>query len=475
MIQPGHSLKSDLALGWTFAFGFFLAGLYWVGISATVDIGTFWWFVPIASAGLPALLAFFVMPIPALVTKYSQTTLEKVLLFVALWLVHEWLRSWVLSGFPWNLIGYSASFSLEMLQLASIGGVWLLSAALILAASLPVLFLENRKKTSLLSLTASLLIPIMIFGYGSFRLSGSGVEYHDPKELALHLVQANIPQTLKWDPDAARQNLQRQIALSQISSEQQKAKNLVIWSESSIPYLLDEDENLRSYLAQSLPANTTFMTGSNRREIIEGNKPRYFNSFFVMNEEAEILSSYDKRFLVPFGEYVPLSDILPIQKLTAGLVDFTSGDKTATIKVSGIPTFAPLICYEVIFPGHVVPENQERPSWLLNITNDAWFGKSSGPYQHFSMAQMRAVEEGLPLIRVSNPGISAIIGPRGKILLHSKLDEATSLTGYLPKPIAKPPLFARLGNWSIALILLLLAIIFVFCRVHKSRYSLSAA
>ncbi len=467
--QPALTTKMLLAVGWFFGFGFFLVGLYWLGISATVDLATFWWFIPFASAGLPAILSCFVAPIPLILARFSRTDAEKFALFVGLWLLHEWLRSWVLTGFPWNLVGYATSFSLPMTQLASVGGIWLLSALVAFSAALPFLFWCRPNKVTSAFLLLSIAVPIAMSSYGHLRLNQT-IEYNS--DISLLLVQADIPQSLKWDPEAAERNLAKHVELSAFAPSRDQTR-LTIWSESSVPYFIGEDSNLESYFANVVPEGNFLITGGNRREISSTGERSYFNSLFVLNDQGKTTEIYDKKHLVPFGEYVPFSSILPIHKLTAGLVDFQSGTNERWVKKASIPAFVPLICYEVIFPGRIVPPNRasgpDRPNWLLNITNDAWFGRSSGPYQHFAMARMRAVEEGLPLVRVSNPGISAIIDPLGRIVASTSLGVEAAVSGYLPKALVQSPVFARIGNYSVLVLLLLSSIGFLLIRVLGNR------
>lgn len=235
--RPALPTKMLLGMGWFFGFGFFLVGLYWLGISATVDLATFWWFIPFASAGLPAILSCFIAPIPLILAKFSRTDAEKFALFLGLWLLHEWLRSWVFTGFPWNLVGYATSFSLPMTQLASVGGIWLLSALVAFSASLPFLFWCRPNKIPLAFLLLSISIPVGMWGYGSLRLNQT---IENDSDVSLRLVQADIPQSLKWDPEAAERNLTKHVELSAFEPSHNKPK-LTIWSESAVPYFIGED------------------------------------------------------------------------------------------------------------------------------------------------------------------------------------------------------------------------------------------
>ncbi|HLT02691.1 MAG TPA: apolipoprotein N-acyltransferase, partial [Geminicoccaceae bacterium] len=260
----------------------------------------------------------------------------------------------------------------------------------------------------------------------------------------LRLVQGNIAQQQKWQPEGRRLAFDRHLTLS---AESRDGITHVIWPESAAPYPLEQDGVAREMIAEVVPPGGLLLTGGERFDL-SGEPPLAWNSLFVLDGTGAILARYDKRDLVPFGEFLPLRDVLGrigLDKLTHGSIDFQAGPGRATIRLPGLPPFSPLICYEAIFPGSVV-DRDDRPAWLLNITNDAWFGRSTGPYQHFAMARMRAIEEGLPLVRSANSGISAVVDAWGRTEAQLALGETGVLDAALPQPLPGGTPFARSGG-----------------------------
>jgi apolipoprotein N-acyltransferase len=266
----------------------------------------------------------------------------------------------------------------------------------------------------------------------------------------LRLVQPSTPQTLKWDPVAQGRDFQRLLALSAAPSTDRLTA--VIWPEAAAQYFLNRDAAAREAIATVVPPGGIVITGG-----LRGNNPpepisKVWNSLVAIDADGALVASYDKYHLVPFGEYVPLRWLLTFKKMTAGSIDFSSGPGPRTIDLPGLPPAAPMICYEVIFPSAIV-DSDHRPGWLLNVTNDAWFGFSSGPFQHFAIARTRAVEEGLPLVRVANNGISGVIDAYGRVIKRLGLDDIGTLES--PLPVALPPtLYARWGDSVLVLLLL---------------------
>jgi apolipoprotein N-acyltransferase len=447
------------ALGWWFGLGYFLAGLYWVGISMLVDPLRFGWMIPFAVGGLSAGMALY--PATALWLTWLSGTrgTSRILLLAANWSLCEWLRGHLLSGFPWNLIGSVWSVSTATMQLGAAIGILGLGLLTVIVASLPSLIAGPlgpepwvARRPWLPPLIALALVAAL-WGGGAWRLAEA--ESATVPGITLRIVQPNIAESLKWQPGRLRENLAETMQLS--SGPGLDHVSAILWPEASVPYDLAAEPALRQDLGDLLPANAYLLTGTPRREAVKGASAgsfRYFNSLEALDHAGNIIASYDKFHLVPYGEYVPLRSVLPIQKITPGTIDFTPGHGPRTLDLPGLPPFGPLICYEVIFPDEVVqPEN--RPSWLLNVTNDAWFGSSSGPYQHFESARMRAIEQGLPLVRVANTGISAVIDPYGRVIARLGLGLRGSFDSGLPRALAAETLYARYGD---ALLLVMLAV-----------------
>jgi apolipoprotein N-acyltransferase len=452
--EGSNGLWASFRLGYAFGLGFFLTGLYWIAAALFVDIANFWWLVPAAAAGLPAAFALYI-GLALLVTQLAVRYLRlpaaaRVFAFAVVWAVAEWLRGHAFTGLPWNLIGYawSGGFPGAILMLQSVAwvGIYGLSFVTVLAAAMPTL-LGNP---SLLRISPSRrLAPVIAVGLliavpslaGAIRLDATPTLR---TTVWLRIVQPSIPQTMKWQPTAAQRNLRLLLDLSSGPAVRKIAA--VLWPEAATPFLLGRDARLRQEIGAIASQRGYVITGAVRANPPPEPVEQVWNSLEAVDGEGEIVARYDKAHLVPFGEYIPFRHVLPLQKITPGNLDYTAGPGPRTIELPGLPPFAPLICYEVIFPGAVVDEDR-RPDWMLNITNDAWYGRSSGPYQHFAIARTRAVEEGLPLVRVANNGISGVVDPVGRVVARVDLDTV----GYADLPLpaaAKETLYARGGDWS---------------------------
>jgi apolipoprotein N-acyltransferase len=456
LLDGARRPRQAALIGWSFGFGHMAAGLYWVGIAFLVDSARFGLIMPFAVAGLAAGMAIF----PALaiyaVAKTGWRGPARVVLLAVAWLRGEWLRSWLLTGFPWNLIGTVWSFSPAMLQLAGITGVWGLTWLTILAAAAPAVLAAPGGRGARVFTGAVFAIIGLVWAGGALRLTaapapGTAVV----PDVRLRLVQASIPQALKWVPEMRRRHVDEQRQLSLRLGPAPVTH--IIWPETAVPYLLDQDPDLRRVLAEIVPPGGLLITGTPRAGANAGGS-KLWNSLQALDGQGDIVASYDKHHLVPFGEYTPLRGLLGALKLTVGSIDFSAGPGPVTLKLPGLPAASPLVCYEAIFPGQVVGTG-ERPGWLLNVTNDGWFGNSSGPYQHFASARLRAVEEGLPFVRAANSGISAVIDPYGRLVGRLALNQIGVLDATLPLPLAGGTPYARLGN-LVVVFLVLVSIVF---------------
>jgi len=466
-LSDGNSgYRSAFALGWSFGFGFFIAGLYWIAAALFVDIAQFWWLVPFAVAGVPAGLAIFT-GIALLVSHTLCRVLRlggtgRVLALVLCWCGAEWLRGHVLSGFPWNLVGYAWSGAfpggIAMLQLSALVGIYGLSLLTLLAAALPARLGDFSGRRALALLAAVLLIALPA-SWGAYRLANG--QTGDVPGVNLRLVQPSIPQTMKQDPSALLGNFRRLFALS--TSPASAPPTAIIWPEDAAPPFLERDGGARQALAQAAPQNGYIIAGTTRTDPAPEAPTHVWNSLVAVDHDGNIRASYDKFHLVPFGEYVPLRSILPIQKITPGAVDFSAGSGPRTITLPGLPPFSPLICYEAIFP-HAVVDPEHRPAWLLNVTDDAWYGFTSGPFQHLAIARLRAIEEGLPLARVGDNGISAMFDPYGRVTARLALDDVGVLDVKLPQPLP-PTLYGRIGDMPFAGAMLLIMAAFLWPRL----------
>jgi apolipoprotein N-acyltransferase len=464
--------KSAFALGWSFGFGFFLAGLYWIAAALFVDIGQFWWLVPFAVAGVPAGLAIFTGA--ALAASYALCRAlalggnERIVALALCWAAAEWLRGHILTGFPWNLVGYAWSGAfpggIAMLQLASLVGIYGLSLLTVLAASLPARLADfsGRRWVSVAIAVALIALPA---AWGAYRLSQG--HPGDVPGVTLRLVQPSIPQTFKNDPAQLLGNFRRLFALSTSPSE--TPPTAIIWPEDAAPPFLDRDGGARQAIAQAASPNGYVITGTTRTDPPPEAPTHVWNSLVAIDHAGNIRASYDKFHLVPFGEYVPLRGILPMQKITPGTIDFSAGDGPHTISLPGLPPFSPLICYEAIFPDAVI-DPAHRPDWLLNITDDAWYGVTSGPFQHVAIARLRAVEEGLPLARAGDNGVSAMFDPYGRVVAALGLNAVGDLDVKLPQALP-PTLYSRAGDSLFMAALLLMGAALVWQRFRSRKFA----
>lgn len=442
---------------WGFGFGFFCVSLYWICQALWVEVDVFWWLIPFCFLGVPAFIAAFMAFISLWFLGWAYTVSSKILrllflqfgymharavsrlLMVAFWWVSgEYFLADFCTGFPWALVGYTWSPFLVVTQVASIGSVYTLSFLTLCVAGIPYLYfsLMPSRFTSLYVKIAGVII-ISILGFGAARLYLNKTEYTSTK---IRLVQPCLSQSPVWNLEEQLLNLDKIIRLSQVGTIDHP--DMVIWPESSLGFYLEND-GLRKRLGNTVHEGSYLVLGGTRRNKAH---TKIWNSLFVLNHKGETVVTYDKHHLVPFGEYVPFKSWLEaffprvnIRKITFGLLDFSKGEGAKTIAFSYIPSFSPNICYEAIFPGQVIVPS-ENPRWILQITNDIWFGESFGPYQHFQIARMRAIEEGVPLVRVSNTGISGVIDPYGRILKKMHMAEIGTLDILLPKALPAPPL-----------------------------------
>lgn len=457
--------RSTFLFGWTFGFGYFSTGFAWIGNAFFVDSDTFGALAVPAIGGLAAGFALYIgfvalalklLPAPkadAWPRAKTAYAIAKVFLFAAAWALIEWWRGWFLTGLPWNPVGSVWVTVPPVLQGASLFGVYGLSLITVLGAGALALLVQGKELTTVrrtvwivaLAFQAPLLF---VSGWGLYRLGDA--ETGTVPGVTLRLVQPNIAQADKWRPGMREAHVREQVRMSTANAD---AVTHVLWAETAVPFPLNQAAGARALTAQAAPQNGFVLTGAARIEEVNGER-RAYNSLFAIGKDGAITTTYDKFHLVPFGEYMPLRDLIPIPQLTGG-TGFTPGHGPVTLTLPGLPSFSPLICYEIIFPA-AVADPTSRPAWLFNLTNDAWFGISSGPYQHLATAQMRAVEEGLPVLRVANTGISAAINGYGRIISQIGLGEKGYLDTALPVDLP-PTLFSRAGHWPFLLVSLGLA------------------
>lgn len=469
----GGALSAAIA-GWFFGFGYFIAGIYWVGYAFLVDAKTFGWLLPVAVAGLPAYLALFTAAGFALARLIWVRGPERVLALAVCLTATEWLRGHLLSGFPWNTFGYALTEPLALAQSVALTGIWGLTFITVAICASPALLTDDRIDTPQpwrWPIIGALILA-SLSGYGAMRLWLNPTEF--VKDVKLRVMQPNLQQDEKFNYAAKDSVMERYLRLSDRATGPQsngvRDVTHLIWPESAFPFFLTREPDAMKQIADLLPKGTVLITGAIRAPNTEPGQriSRAYNSVYVIDDEGSILGIYDKVHLVPFGEYLPFQTLLErigLTQLTKIRGGFIAGDRRRTLEVARAPKMLALICYEAIFPGAAVPADQ-RPGWLVNLTNDAWFGISSGPYQHFQQARVLAITEGLPLVRAANNGISAVIDPVGRIVRSLPLGAEGVLDSGLPRALT-PTVYVRVGD-LVAIILILAGAVFVIRRRLKS-------
>jgi apolipoprotein N-acyltransferase len=467
-------LPSAAIAGWWFGFGYFLAGLYWVGYAFLVDAKTFGWLLPFAVIALPAAMACYTGLGLALARMlWTRGPTRLIALAVAL-TAAEWLRGHLFSGFPWNVYGYALTGPLVLAQSAALIGIWGLTFIAVAVFASPAVFADDRPESRRpwLPMALGLAILAALASYGAWRLGRTPTAFVD--NVRLRIMQPNLQQDDKFNYSAKQRVMSHYLELSDRSTGPQSTgvrdATHLIWPESAFPFLLTREPDALAQIAALIPEGTVLITGAVRApELPPGQKiERAYNSIYVIDHDGSILSVYDKIHLVPFGEYLPFQDFLEklgLMQLTKLPGGFIAGERRRPMPVPRAPRMLPFLCYEIIFPGETVPDN-ERPGWLLNLTNDGWFGISSGPYQHLQQARVRTIEQGLPLVRAANTGISAVIDPLGRIVKSLPLGAEGIMDASLPRRI-DATLYARTGDSGVALVIGAALIIIIRRRVKR--------
>jgi len=460
-----HPAVAAAEIGWWWGFGYFLAGLYWIGEAFLVEAEVFAILMPVAVVLMPAGLALFYAAACALAASLWRSGTWRVLALALALSAAEWLRGHVLSGFPWNVLGYALTYPIELMQSAALLGIYGLTLLALLIFGLPaILWSEGPSRGwslrgSRTAAVAVALLPLVIagaLGHARLALADSLVKWRSNTVpgVKIRIVQPSVPQREKWRPENQVRFFQDHLDLSSQDPDGKPDAlagiTLLVWPEAAMPFPAADTPEALAAIGELLPEGTVLIAGTIRVERSSPSAPgppRFFNSLLVLGRRGVLLSFYDKIVLVPFGEFLPLRGLLRAIGLreVASRNGFDSGPSPRPIlAIPGLPAIVPLICYEVVFPGAIVPGG-ERPAAIVNLTNDGWFGDSTGPHQHFHQARVRAVEEGLPLIRAANNGVSAAFDPYGRILGRLGLNVRGVIDVPLPTALA-PPLYARLGD-----------------------------
>lgn len=426
-------LVPAFTIGWWFGFGYFLFGLWWIGKALLVQADAFAWALPFAVLGLPALLAAFYGLAAVLARPLWSQGIGRIAGLAFAFGVVEWLRATILTGFPWNAIGYAAMPSVAAMQSAKIFGLFGMNALAVFVFALPAL-LGARLHVRVGAGAALVLIVFqLVYGYGQLASTNEA-----GKLLNVRIVQPSVRQSLKWDEGEQTRIFNALLDLSAGPPAQgaQRA-DVIIWPETAVPFLFEDRPDAPGKLAGVVDDGQILLTGAVRTEGYEENPAtaRYYNTVASIGSDGEITDTVDKIHLVPFGEYVPFHDLLSsigIAEIVQSVGPFSKGGPRRPLLLRDGTKILPFICYEAIFPQYFGPAIVGQADLILNVTNDAWFGWSPGPYQHFRQARLRAVETGLPLIRAANNGVSAVVDAYGRFVDVMPLDAVGTLDVSVP-------------------------------------------
>jgi apolipoprotein N-acyltransferase len=445
---PGPNSRGALRLypaaviGWFFGFGYFVAGLWWLANAVIAESWEFAWALPLAIFGLPAGLAFFFAGSSMLARVLWGRGIGAAAGLAFGFGIGEWLRGILFTGFPWNALGLTLMPTPLFMQSASVFGVTGMNALAVFVFALPGVAGISRWKAIGPVLALLLLGGHLIFGYQRLNAAPAIDASKGP---VVRIVQPSVSQSEKWDGKVRNRIFADNLKMTAQDPESGQPKpELIVWPETSVPFLLSERPDALAALGETLGDTQVLLAGVVRQEgnRDDGETVRYYNSMVAVNGSGEIIDAADKVHLVPFGEYLPFEDVLSsfgLRQLVTTPGGFTAGAGAHRLKLQGLPEILPLICYEVIFPGAL--GTADRPALAVNITNDAWYGSTPGPYQHLRLAQMRTVESGVPLIRSANNGISAVIDGYGRVTGALALNAVAVLDRPMPVRI-EPTIYA---------------------------------
>jgi apolipoprotein N-acyltransferase len=461
--------------GWWFGFGYFVPGLYWIGYAFLVDADKFAWLLPAAICGLPAYLALYTALGFALARLLWTRDVARIFALAASLTIGEWLRGHMLTGFPWNAFGYALTEPLALAQTASLIGLWGMTFLAVVIFASPAVLIDARAAAQRLWLAPAAAIALLVAmgAFGAMRLARTPTQL--VAGVKLRIMQPNVSQDARFNYSAKADVMRRYLSLSDRATGPQtsgvSSATILIWPESAFPFFLSREPGVMAQIAELLPKGTVLVTGAVRPPEQPPGTPitRAYNSIYVIDHDGSISAIYDKLHLVPFGEYLPFQDWmekLGFEQLTKVHGGFIPGTRRKSIEMPNAPRMLPLICYEAIFPGDIASAG-DRPGWIVNLTNDGWFGISTGPYQHLQQSRLRAIEQGMPLVRAANTGISVVVDPVGRIIARLGLGLEGVLDAALPAAIA-PTVYARSGD-APAAILVALAIVFAVRRRARAR------
>ncbi|MDB5552224.1 MAG: Apolipoprotein N-acyltransferase [Rhizobium sp.] len=403
-------------VGWAFGLGYFVAGLWWTGNALLVEADEFAWALPLAILGLPAYLALFYGLATLLARLVWTDGFARLLALAAAFGLAEWLRAFVLTGFPWNSVGYSMMPFPLMMQSVAVTGTYAMNILAVLVFAAPALIVTGPGRWPSTVLALGLLA--LHFGFGAYRLSAAdAIVVKDPR--MIRIVQPMIDQAAKIDDGERGRIFEEHIRLTTAPPKDgTKRPDYVIWPETSVPFILTQNPDALVRMADALDDGQILIAGAVRTESDGKASPtRYYNSAYMIDSQGQIIAATDKVHLVPFGEYLPFESFwnsIGLNAIAAFPGGYSAAPRHQILTAPDGTRLLPLICYEVIFPDEGADEAKDADA-IVNLTNDGWFGHTPGPWQHFHQARIRAVESGLPVIRNSNSGISAIIDGYGRV------------------------------------------------------------
>jgi len=461
--------RSVFFRGWLAGVGYFAVSVWWITEPFMVDAKAQGWMAPFALVMMAGGLALFWGVAGLLYRALNPRSFARVLVFAGCLAGLEWLRGHVFTGFPWDLPGESWRAGTPVSQAASLVGAYGLTWITVALAAAPAILFDAvsvRARASGLAVAAIALGAL--WGFGAWRLDHAAPP--PPGAPTIRVVQANIDQKNKWRPENLQSIFDTYVDLTRRPGAVQPT--VVVWPEGALPAVIDElvapDSPYAPRLRDALRPGQTLLMGANRAQVGPDGIMHYFNSLIAFSRNAERLSVtgiYDKRRLVPFGEFMPLADFatkIGFRSLVHMPDDFTAGPPPAPIAPPGVPALQPLICYEALFPGFTREASRRagrRPAWILNVSNDSWFGMTSGPLQHLNIASYRAIEEGLPMVRATPTGVSAVIDAYGRTIPGARI----GLGGFGVVDTALPQalpltLFSHTGDSSFGVLLLVSAL-----------------
>lgn len=453
--RDARPMRAGFTTGLTFALGYFAAGIFWIAFAFFSRGPAFAPFGPLAAIGLAAVLALFWGLAGALQARFAGRGPARLLLFAVLLFAAEWARSYLFTGFPWNLPAYVWAGGGAVSQSAALFGAWGLSFLTLIGFLTPALLAGQPLRAGRYApLLVTVLIFAGLFAWGAQRLAAP--EPGEPTGVRLRIVQVDIGQREKWAD--GNQAMVRDRYIEATGAPGLESVTHVLWPEGALPLYLLEDGDTLSPLSRLLGDGPTLIAGTPRRDTEAPGGTRYYNSIAAISfpdGRPRLDGLYDKVLLVPFGEFIPFADVFRsfgIASLSTMVEGYSHGEGAANIQLDNAPPFAPLVCYEIVYP-LFTPRGARRPAWIANLSNDAWFGPTAGPWQHLNIARYRAIEEGIPVARAASGGWSGVIDARGQASRLVGPDEEGAFDFDLP-PARAPTLYS---TWQNAVVFFLLA------------------